>query len=98
MTTAFTFLVALFFCSPAVAQDLPPDMLADQYLLEATEALEQGDPQKALRAFKKIEALEVEPPPLFAYFYGKLLAEYGAGVEALRKGQSLLKQFVIGLG
>ena len=33
---------------PAMALDLPPDVLADQYLLEATEALEQGDPQTAL--------------------------------------------------
>ena len=91
--------VAILLCSdiPA-AQELPDDILADQYLLEATEALEQGGPQKALRAFKKIEALEVEPPPLFAYFYGKLLAEYGTDVEALRKGQSLLKQFVISAG
>ncbi len=98
MTTAFAFLFILFLYGPAATQDLPPDMLADQYLLEATEALEQGDPQKALRAFKKIEALEVEPPPMFAYFYGKLLAEHGANVEALRKGQSLLKQFVISAG
>ncbi len=98
MKIILPFLFVLFLCSPSAAQDLPPDMLADQYLLEATEALEQGDPQKALRAFKKIKALEVEPPPLFAYFYGKLLAEYGSGVEALRKGQALLKQFVISAG
>ena len=32
---------------PAVALELPPDVLADQYLLEATEALEQGDPKTA---------------------------------------------------
>ena len=90
--------LGLLCASAAAAQDLPPDMLADQYLLEATEAMEQGEPQKADRAFKKIEALEIEPPPMFPYLYGKLLAEYGANVEALRKGQSLLKQFVISAG
>ena len=63
MTTAFPFLVVLFLSGPVVAQDLPPDILADQYLLEATEAMEQGELLKALRAFEKIEALEVEPPP-----------------------------------
>ncbi len=98
MTIAFPFLIVLFLSGPAVAQDLPPDMLADQYLLEATEAMEQGELLKAVRAFEKIEALEVEPPPLFAYFYGKLLTEHGVGPEVWRKGQSLLKQFVISVG
>jgi formylglycine-generating enzyme required for sulfatase activity len=98
MTTAFPFLVVLFFYGPAVAQYLPPDMLADQYLLEATEAMEQGELLKALRAFEKIEALNIEPPPMFAYFYGKLLAEYGVGPAVWRKGQALLKQFVISAG
>ena len=98
MKTALTLLFVLFLSGPVGAQDLPPDMLADQYLLEATAALEQGELQKAEGAFKKIEALEVEPPPLFAHLYGKLLAEYGDGVEALRKGQTLLKQFVLSAG
>ena len=98
MKTALPFLFVLFLYSPAAAQDLPPDMLADQYLLEATAALENGELQKAERAFKKIEALDVKPPPTFAYFYGKLLAEYGVGPEVWRKGQSLLKQFVISAG
>ena len=98
MTTALTLLFVLFLCGPAAPQDLPPDILADQYLLEATEALEQGELLKAERAFQKIEALEIEPPPMFAYFYGKLLAEHGVGPEIWRKGQSLLKQFVLSAG
>ena len=98
MKTVLTLLFVLFLCAPAGAQDLPPAMLADQYLLEATEAMEQGELLKAERAFKKIEALAVEPPPTFAYFYGKLLAEHGVGPEVWRKGQSLLKQFVISAG
>ena len=84
--------------SAPAAQELPPAILADQYLLEATEAMEQGELQQAERAFKKIEALEIEPPPTFAYFYGKLLAEHGVGPEIWRKGQSLLKQFVLSAG
>ena len=98
MTPVLPLLFVLFLYGPAGAQDLPPDILADQYLLEATEAMEQGELQKAERAFKKIETLEIEPPPTFAYFYGKLLAEHGVGPEVWRKGQSLLKQFVIGAG
>ena len=80
---------------PAMALDLPPDVRADQYLLEATEALEQGDPKTAIRAFEKIEALDTEPPMEFLFFYGKLLVEHGTTVEDVRKGESLLKQFVI---
>ena len=98
MTPALTLLFVFFLCGPAAPQDLPPDMLADQYLLEATEAMEQGELLKAERAFQKIEALEIEPPPTFAYFYGKLLVEHGVGPEVWRKGQALLKQFVISAG
>ena len=98
MTPALTLLFVLLLCAPAGAQDLPPAILADQYLLEATEAMEQGELQEAERAFKKIEALEIEPPPTFAYFYGKLLAEHGVGPEVWRKGQALLKQFVLSVG
>ena len=98
MKPALTLLFVPFLCGSSVAQDLPPDILADQYLLEATEAMEKGELQKAYGVFKKIEALEIEPPPTFAYFYGKLLVEHGANVETLRKGQSLLKQFVISAG
>ena len=42
--------------------------------------------QKADRAFKKIEALDVESPPMFAYSYGKFLVEHGGGVEDWHKG------------
>ena len=41
----------------AMALDLPVDILTGQYLLEATEALEQGDPQTVAQAFEKIKAL-----------------------------------------
>ena len=79
----------------AGGQDLPAEILADQYLLEATEALEKGDPQTALRAFGKIKALDIEPPPEFPYFYGKLLVANSTEINDLLKGQSLLKQFVM---
>lgn len=84
-----------------MAQDLPPDVLADQYLLEAAKAMQEGDARTALRAFEKIEALDVEPPMDFLYFYGKLLVEHGArsnDIQNVQKGQSFLKLFVINLG
>ena len=88
-------ILSFFYYGPAAAQDLPPGILADQYLLEATKALENGDPQGALRAFGKIEALDTEPPLDFLFFYGKLLVENSTALDDLLKGQSLLKQFVL---
>ena len=95
MKITLGFLFALLLYSPVSAQDLPPDILADMYLLEATKALEDGDAQGAIRAFGKIEALDTETPPEFAYFYGKSLVENGATFNDLLKGQRLLKSYVI---
>jgi len=99
MKTAVTVLgfVVLTCCGWAVAQDLPPDILADQYLLEAAKAMEKGDTRAALRAFGKIEALDTEPPLEFLYFYGKLLVENSTALDDLLKGQSLLKQYVLSI-
>ena len=89
----------LVLCSGGLAgsQDLPPEVLADLYLLEATTALENGEPQQAIRAFEKIEALDIEPPLVFLFFYGKLLVEHGTAVDDWRKGQALLKQFILNI-
>ena len=72
MRTIFTLtciILILCFCGIAVSQDLPDDILADQYLLEAKKALENGEPQTARRAFEKIEALDTEPPLEFFFFF-----------------------------
>ena len=101
MTTAFTFLFVLLLSGPAAAQDLPPDILADQYLLAATTALQKQDRQAAINAFQKIEALDVTPPAEFFYFYGKVLVENGIAtdnVQSIKKGQALLKQYIVAAG
>lgn len=97
MNRAKAFLLVLFLCGPVAAQDLPPDILADKLLLEATGAIESGENEKALRALREIEALDVEPPTMFAYFYGKTLVEHGVGADAWRKAHTLLAAFVTGV-
>ena len=97
MKNALVLFLSLIFCVLPAAQDLPDDILADQYLLESTKALENDDPQSALRAFEKIEALDVEPPPEFLFFYGKLLVEHSAVSDDLLRGQSYLKQYVLNI-
>jgi formylglycine-generating enzyme required for sulfatase activity len=100
MRTIFTlacFILSLCYCGMAVSQDLPDDILADQYLLEAKKALANGEPQTARRAFGKIEALDTEPPLEFFFFYGKLLVEYGTVEDDVRQGQALLKQYVVNI-
>ena len=42
----------------AGSQDLPDDILVDQYLLEVETALAKGDTQRAVQALEKIEALD----------------------------------------
>ena len=97
MKNALVLFLSLIFCVLPAAQDLPDDILADQYLLEATKALENDDPQNALRAFEKIEDLDVEPPPEFLFFYGKLLVEHSTVPDDLLRGQSYLKQYVLSI-
>ena len=98
MKTTVSVLLALALAGAAPAQDLPPEMLADKLLLEAGAALAGGDPQQASRALGDIEALDVEPPPMFAYVKGRLLTEHGDGEDAWREGRLLLAQFAVAAG
>ena len=97
MKAATVVLVVWAYGGLAAAQDLPPAILADMYLLEATEALEKGDGQAAIRAFGKIEDLDTEQPLEFLYLYGKLLVESSSEFDDVLKGQSLLKQYVLNI-
>ena len=99
--TLIVFVTILLYYGTPDAQDLPPDILADQYLLAATAALQKEDRQAAINAFQKIEALGVTPPADFFYFYGKVLVENGVATidaRSIEKGQSLLKKYVVDLG
>ena len=98
MRTTLTLLLFLSLSGPAVTQDLPPDVLADKLVLEAVAALASGDPQQATRALREVEALAVEPPPMFAYVKGRVLTEHGDGEDAWREGRLLLAQFAVAAG
>ena len=98
MKTTLPLLLALSLSGPAVAQNLPPDVLADKLVLEAGAALASGDPQRATRALREVEALDVEPPSMFAYVKGRVLIEHGDGEEAWRMGRLLLAQFAVAVG
>ena len=91
MKTTLPLLLALSLACPAAAQDLPPDMLADKLVLEADAALASGDPQQASRALREVEALDVEPPAMFAYVKGRALTEHGDGEEAWRRGPTVAR-------
>ncbi len=101
MKTLVVFVVILLCYGAPAAQELPPDILADQYLLAATTALQNQDRQAAISAFQKIEALAVTPPAEFFYFYGKVLVENGIAtnnVPSIEKGQALLKKYIVAAG
>ena len=96
--TILPLLLALSLSVPAVAQDLPPEIRADKLLLEAAAAIEGGDPERASRALRELEGLDVEPPPMFAYVRGRVLAEHRDGAEAWREGRLLLARFAVEAG
>ena len=99
--TLIVFVTILLYYGTPVAQELPDDILADQYLLAARDALQKQDRQAAINAFQKIEALDVTPPAEFFYFYGKVLVENGIATgngQSIEKGQSLLKKYVVTSG
>ena len=90
--------------------DLPPQVQADQCLLEAEQVLQNIDDQTAKTAFKQIEALNTKLPPEFFFLYGKFLTENGnvdnlakavkngqvqTVLDALLKARSFLKQFLL---
>ena len=106
--TAVLFLGLFFHVLPA-AQDLPAEILVDQYLLEATKLMESDEPEEALRKFEDIEELEVEPPAEFLFYYGKFLVEnsfpvkdgftasFKERLDYLLKGESFLKQYILSI-
>ena len=92
--------------SSASAVDFPPEILFDQYLLEAKRALEDTtrsnrkiNRRKAAEAFKRIEGLNLDLSLEFRFFYGKFLASADPSESLhLAKGMSLLKQYVLEAG
>ena len=92
--------------SAASAVDFPPEILFDQYLLEAKRALEdttrrnrKTNRRKAAEAFKRIEGLNLDLSLEFRFFYGKFLASADPSESVqLAKGMSLLKQYVLEAG
>ncbi|MFA9460100.1 WD40 repeat domain-containing protein [Thiohalorhabdus methylotrophus] len=63
-------------------QDLPPSILADQYLLAIKKHAEAGEHHKAAGKFKKILELDVEVPPVFWYHYGRNFQARNKPIEA----------------
>ena len=79
----------------AVSQDLPPEMRADQYLMEGKRALEHKDPAAAVEAFKKVEALPVDPPAEFVYWDGEQQAVHKISLNnviAIHNGEGFLQR------
>ena len=74
-------------CEAVTAQDLPPEILVDQYMMEAQQTLADttirwnARHNAAVKAFSKIEGLKVEPPLEYYYFYGKTLVDAAEGGE-----------------
>lgn len=84
-----------------LSQELPPEMRADQYLMEGQRALKHNDPATAVEAFKKVAALPVDPSVDFAFWYGQALVEHGisqSDVGMVNKGEGFLTQYLLETG
>jgi tetratricopeptide (TPR) repeat protein len=79
---------------PIAAQQLPPEILADQYLLEAKRLYENGQYPESCRSFAKVVQLGVQAPIDFYFFYGRALAKCNDYVRA----QAMLTKYVLGTG
>ena len=71
---------------PAVAQ-LPPEILADSYLLRAEQAIEEGDPTRARAEIDKtlelVKEHDLDLPEEFHFRYAKAAAAVGLPEQAL---------------
>jgi|GEM_PF-3500829 len=73
---------------PVRAADLPKEVVADQYLLGAKKATDEGNFQKAGEFFEKINQLGIEVPTEFYFFYGRnqyKLEQYASASDMLTK-------------
>lgn len=87
-------LACLLFSLTASAQELPPAILADQYLVEAKRHYENGEYQKSCESFAKVVRLGVKVPVEFYFFYGRALDKCGDHVRALE----MLTKYLLGAG
>lgn len=84
-----------------LSQELPPEIRADQYLMEGQRALEHKDPAAAVEAFQKLDALPGDPPAEFSYWYGQALVEHGINqndVGMVTTGEGFLTQYLLETG
>ena len=72
--------------SSVAAQELPPDIQADRFLLEAERQISNGDFAAALAALERIVALQaehdLEVPPVFWFRHAQVAMETGLYEEA----------------
>lgn len=72
MKKIFKSLILATLISPVfVFADLPKEILADKYLIEATTELSGKNFQEAIKKFHLIEELNIEMPENFYYFYAQ---------------------------
>ena len=69
--------------------------------MEGKRALDRQDLPATVEAFKKVEALPVDPPVDFAFWYGQALVEHGISqndVGMVNKGEGFLTQYLLDTG
>ena len=88
-------LVALVGCPPLMGQELPPDVLADRYLVEAERQSRDGDHRSALATLDKILELEAEAgleiPDIFWVRHARVALAAGFPQRAVESASKYLE-------
>ena len=85
MKNTLVILMLVFLPIATVYGELPKDVKADMYIIEAKNAMEINNYRKAVEAFQQIEGLGLSVPDNFSYFYGKALIKNNRFSEGRKK-------------
>lgn len=84
-------LLLLLFVSAASAQELPKNMLGDQYTLSAKRHYEKKEFKESCESFQKVVDLNIEVPDDFYFFYGRSLVE----CEEFSLAKEILTKYIL---
>lgn len=89
------FILSLCYGGMAVSQNLPDDILADQYKLELTNAIKRKNVREAKQIFRKLSTVTDTAPWRLQFSFGKLLVEHGTTLDDIRRGQGQLEHIIV---
>jgi len=82
-STFCTTIILFVLATNTIAANLPPEILADKYILEAKKRVIEKEFSAAEKSFEKIEKLNIKVPDAFFFHYGKILSKTGKAIKSV---------------